>query len=223
MQQLCLINLDRIPADRHDPRAVQGTVRIDEAAGKQGAFGLWITAQGELSAAPLPQPDGIDDPSPGDSERVGALKCIDENGTPTWYVARCGKRLGLNGAAPPLALARLSPGALLSVDHHFWLVANVWQPVPHPAPAELADNLCPVCGEKLSEAPVVPCAGPGCGRWAHLERPEKPDDEEDSKGAGKGKQEETRRHDHERRYGGPFSPLSVHNHARRQKERHIDC
>jgi hypothetical protein len=178
VRQLCLIRLDGGHSGRSSPSRGPQTVRIDESAAREAAFALWIAAPGELCAILLAGKSRRGDRPAGDAAWVASLKCLDDNGTPAWYAAVRGNRLGINGAASPLALTRLLPGALLSVDTAFWLVSHVWRPVPGPAPPEVAELVCPVCGDKLSRAPVVQCPGAGCNRWTHLERPEQPEDKE---------------------------------------------
>jgi hypothetical protein len=196
----------RVQPDR--PAECNGfdSVRIDQDAAGQQLFGLWIDPDGQLSAAPLhdgednsvdnnkdkkkdnkadskrdnnvdESGDG-DEPADGGPELVAGIKCLDEDGTPAWYLAVRGDRLGVNGTTPPLGLVRLEPGSLMSHGRRFWTAAHVWQPEPRGAPEELADQACPVCGLKLSEAPIVQCPGPGCGRRTHLEDPENPDNDD---------------------------------------------
>jgi hypothetical protein len=115
---------------------------------------------------------GCSDPA----DVVGTVKCTIDEGHPSWYVVPRGCRVGINGSAMPLSLARLEPGTLLSVDRRFYQVCILRQVVPGPAPTNMAESPCPVCGEMLSVAPVVRCGGAGCNRWTHLERPDVPDD-----------------------------------------------
>ena len=178
MQQICLYKLASWqPPTKDQPAAAEELVRIDEEVAAETAFGLWHDRAGSLRTAALSgggEAASISEagkPSPP----LAALRCIEEDGTSAWYAAVYSERLGINGTTPPLPLARLEPGALLSIDGHFWLVTSVWQPHPQPAPAEVAASRCPVCGGKLSEAPVVQCPDPNCGRWTHLERPDQPD------------------------------------------------
>jgi hypothetical protein len=93
---------------------------------------------------------------------------------PEWDLITCSEQLAVNGL-PCLPLVALEPGDLLAIGERFWLISSLWQPEAVEAPAELRDKPCPVCGGELGLAPVVQC---GCGRWAHLEKPSAPDDQD---------------------------------------------
>jgi hypothetical protein len=92
-------------------------------------------------------------------------------GSGWWLVPSC-DGLTINGVVP-LPLSALEAGDLLAVGSDWWLVVSQWTAEPAPAPAELADKPCPVCGGTLRLAPVCRCR---CGRYYHLEAPQNPDD-----------------------------------------------
>lgn len=180
MAKLCLIPLGkhrRLVDNRRDNRASlpsREATEIDETNASRTAFGLWMQSSGVLRAGPL---DSIDENSSGPvdgEELLAAIKCCEEDGTPVWHCVPRSSRLGIDGTTP-LSLARVEPGTLLSVDRDFWLLTRLWRPEAKPAPEEIAQLACPVCGDPLSAAPVVECPTPGCGRYTHLERPEEPD------------------------------------------------
>jgi len=152
--------------------------RIAESAAQNDTLGLFALAEGKLAVMVTAKGNGSGrrPKRPKNAELVAELKCRVEDGIAAWYLAPRSQRLQVNGHRP-YPLARLEPGMLLSIGSDFWLVAKVWQPQPRPAPEELADRCCPVCGAKLSIAPVVQCGGPDCGRWTHYERPDEPDGE----------------------------------------------
>jgi hypothetical protein len=89
-----------------------------------------------------------------------------------WLLVRRDRSLQVNGI-PVLPVVTLEGGSLLAADRKRWLVTSVWKPAPRPAPPEVEDVDCPVCGAPLSAAPVVQCP---CGLYMHLERPNQPDD-----------------------------------------------
>jgi hypothetical protein len=130
------------------------------------------TGEYALQCVPLPGDDLPDDSSDSDNNLVAMLRAAGAGDARVWYLIPRNDALGVNGIAPPLGLVQLDPGAVLSLGTRSWLVVSVQQSQPAPAPAELADRDCPVCGGKLSITPVVQC---GCGRWTHLERPDEPD------------------------------------------------
>lgn len=174
MREICFVKLTRCPREDGGRPIGETQARIDERAAMLAPFGLWLDADNRLFARLLAEEAGVERGSENGALLIATLKCLDEDGNPAWYLSPRSRRLGVNGAAPPLPLARLEPGGLLSIDRDFWWISSVWQPKPGPAPAEVADSLCPVCGARLSEAPVVQCPTPHCGRWSHLERGDDP-------------------------------------------------
>jgi hypothetical protein len=178
VREICLLKLTGWRRGDDGQRAGASRVRIDEGAALGAPFGLWLDAGNELAARPLAQRGDADCEAARGATLLATLKCVSEDRHPAWYLVPRSHRLGINGTVPPLPLVRVEPGALLSVDGEFWLVCSVWQPKPGPAPPEVADRPCPVCGGKLGEAPVVQCPTPLCGRWTHLERPDDPRSED---------------------------------------------
>src|SRR5207249_3585639 len=89
---------------------------------------------------------------------------------PLCHVVARHPNLRIDGFAP-LPLATLSPGSLVHLGEASWFVTARWQPAPGPAPPELAERKCPVCGGELKLAPVLQCI---CGRYVHLEKPDAP-------------------------------------------------
>jgi len=122
---------------------------------------LSILSSAELNLAPSEQP-------PTNGTTVADVKLRDSNNGPLGYLIPRQGELRLDGVAP-LTLAMLHPGTLLSIGARRWFVTTQWQPEPSPAPAELAERKCPVCGGELKLAPVVQCT---CGRYYHLEKPD---------------------------------------------------
>src|SRR5438874_1942951 len=107
---------------------------------------LWLSSSEGLAA-------GV---APGDAAPVAELMPLVQGGELSWWLAPRAPELLLNGAMP-LPLAALSPGDLLAVGGRWWYVTVEWVPEMMPAPAELADRPCPVCGGALSLAPVCRC------------------------------------------------------------------
>lgn len=156
------------------------------SAATEKGLGLWLGADGTLQVTPLPSSKKSRvraiNRSSASSHKGRALaaiiKRVTVEGASNWYAVPASDSVGVNGVARPLPLIRLAPGSLFSVGQRFWWVTGVMKPDPQPAPPEIADTLCPICGCKLSAAPVVQCLGPNCGRWTHLERPDEPGSEE---------------------------------------------
>ena len=127
-------------------------------------LGLWTAAGKLMLSADASVPEG---------ERVANFLYRDAaNGNSQWFLSAMSSRLMHNGVRP-LPLAIVEPGDLLAVDDRRWLVTELWQPVPAPAPERIAEKECSVCGGRLKLAPVIQCP---CGRYYHLEHPESPGD-----------------------------------------------
>lgn len=105
---------------------------------------------------------------------VAELRSLDSSAGAAWWLTPRTPSLAVNGV-PPLSLAALDPGDLLSIDSHWWWVSSLWRTEPGPAPPAVADRPCPVCGGPLKAAPVCQCP---CGRFFHLESPENTADEQ---------------------------------------------
>jgi hypothetical protein len=174
MQDLGLLRLN----DRSDVQGGRSSdrnlTRIGEKYARDSVLGLYADLQGGLRIVPMDDARMKQASLPNGGDLVAAVKCLEEDGVPAWYFVARSERLRINGCRRSV-LTRVEPGALLSIDRHFWLASFIWQPLPEPVPVELADSYCPVCGGKLSEAPVVQCPGPNCGRWVHFERPDQPE------------------------------------------------
>lgn len=180
MSGLALLHLKNGSAEAHTAKVEEldgKLTQIPESAARNNALALLAPAKGGLAVvvtAKAKSFSGRRHRRPKDSDLVAEVKCRVEDGAVVWYLVPRSRRLQIDGRRP-YPLARLEPGALLSIDSDFWFVANVWQPRPRPAPEELANRPCPICGATLSVAPVVRCGGHGCGRWTHYERPHEPD------------------------------------------------
>jgi hypothetical protein len=172
MSALGLLHLKSESANAYD--AEDKLTRILESTARIDTLGLFALAKGRLAVVVTKGAGKRRARRPKNAELVAELRCRVEEGVSAWYLVPRSHRLQINGHRP-YPIARLEPGVLLSIDADFWLVAQVWQPQPRPAPEDLADRRCPVCGAKLSVAPVVQCGGPDCGRWTHYERPDEPD------------------------------------------------
>jgi hypothetical protein len=172
MQQLCFLPV--MQASNRSAEQHEIAARIDETKAIDQTFGVWLEGNGALNIAPLHHDRPQNSTEQADcGEVLALLRSEKSSGHQKWYLVTRSGRLGLNGITPPLPVAQLRPGALLSIDQQFWLVSTFWKPQPGPAPPEVADKECPVCGAELAQAPVVQCF---CGRWTHLERPEQADD-----------------------------------------------
>jgi hypothetical protein len=123
---------------------------------------LLVDSQGELTVLPAGEATDL----PG--TLLAEVAARTSGGTPAWWLAPRSASLLVNGLAP-LALTLLAPGDLLAFAAHWWLTVSQWTPQPGPAPAEMAEKPCPVCGMPLNLAPVAQCP---CGRYYHLEKPE---------------------------------------------------
>lgn len=141
-----------------------GAVRVPPPARRGGHLSLHWDGGGSLTIGPA-QHDGAGSGRPG----VMAELWFHAEGTVAgwWLAPRERKSLAINGV-PPLPLAALEPGDLLSVGPAWWLVTSPWAAEPQPAPEELSQRPCPVCGGALGLAPVAQCT---CGRYYHLESP----------------------------------------------------
>jgi hypothetical protein len=126
---------------------------------------LIADADGGLSVRP--SSDVADEPG----TLLAELKSRPSNGSDGWWLAARSRRLTVNGLLP-FALTLLSPGDLLAFDEHWWMTVSEWKAQTQPAPAEMAEKPCPVCGMALNIAPVVQCP---CGRFYHLENAEASD------------------------------------------------
>jgi hypothetical protein len=161
-------------------------VQLATAVAMEKGLGLWCSAAGTLQVKPFPSTKKSrvrtmkrTAPSSRNGRAlVFIVKCVAVEGSLEWYAVPTSDSVGINGLARPLPLIRLEPGSLFSVGQRFWWVTGVRKLDPQPAPPEIADTLCPICGCKLSVAPVVQCLGQNCGRWTHLERPDEPSSEE---------------------------------------------
>jgi len=162
-----------------DARYLAQVVRIDVTSGKQSGLGMWCDKDGTLRVSPL---DGHGRSSGKPTKRRSSrgrkgprlavtVKCVLEDSSAAWYGVPQTTDVGVNSLGRPFPLFRLEPGTLFSVGQHCWWVTEAWQLKPQPAPPEIAESPCPVCGSKLSVAPVVHCPGQNCGRWTHLEQP----------------------------------------------------
>lgn len=99
--------------------------------------------------------------------RPGAIE-----GEYSWWLVPRSPQLLLDGS-PALPLAALDGGMLLMHGGQRWWLSSVWTPRPRPAPASVAKRNCPVCGGELELAPVLQCP---CGRYYHLEDPDRRND-----------------------------------------------
>jgi hypothetical protein len=180
MKHMALVPLGRARSNAAGPRQLEQVVRIDPAAASERLHGLWCGEDGTLQVKRLNRGNGtatksISAASSNGSLLAAAVKCVPEDGLSGWYAVPLCNGTGVNGFAHPLPLFRLAPGTLFSVGQHFWWVTEISHVEPQPAPPDVADSLCPICGSKLSEAPVVQCPGENCSRWTHLEQPQRPD------------------------------------------------
>jgi hypothetical protein len=133
-------------------------VRVPAPGSRGESLCVCVGADGGLEVA---------SPAAGGRAAVAALRFHPSPLGLDWWLVPRHASLAINGVAP-LPLAALEPGDLLSVGPAWWLVASLWEPEPGPAPAELAEKQCPVCGGALALAPVCQCP---CGRYYHLESP----------------------------------------------------
>jgi hypothetical protein len=163
MNNLCLLPVTTSPQSRgsrpshvvHVPTPVQGNTVV----------GLGLDQEGGLAVA-APAASG-ESGSPGRLSLVAELLGQAAQANPSWWLVPRSPALLINGMRP-LPLASLQAGDLLAAGAGSWLVTSQWSPEPLPAPAELADRPCPVCGGALRLAPVCQCP---CGRFYHLESP----------------------------------------------------
>lgn len=159
MRQPTLPEKESPPITRLDP----ASSKLDLfAAGEGECLCLSVTASADAARA-----------RKHDSPALASLHSS-QGDEPAWYLVPRTGQLRVNGQQP-LGLAAISAGDLISVGQNYWLVTRLWSPQRVNAPPELSGKPCPVCSGPLGQpgVQVVQCA---CGRWMHLERPERPGD-----------------------------------------------
>jgi hypothetical protein len=169
MQQIVLVPLNK--RSTVEDRDSEELLMLAERATAQSDYVLLVAREGSLA---VEQADAATRREEQEEQcrRVATLKLAGAGAEKAWYLIPQDDELAVNGFCPPLPLVRLDEGDFLTWGPRAWLVAAYWRPGPGPAPAELAEKRCPVCGGELRLAPVVQCA---CGTWKHLERPDEPE------------------------------------------------
>jgi hypothetical protein len=123
----------------------------------------------------LQGPGGVPQLTPAATRAAAPLAVLQSQKSPAgtqWWLAARSPALAVNGSRP-LPLTALQPGDLVTVGAEIcWLVVEEWAVSPSPAPPDLVNWPCPVCGGELGCAPVAQCL---CGCHAHLEDPAAPD------------------------------------------------
>ena len=146
-------------------RAPAAPLEIDAPASGTVTYLLSFDSSAQLSASATPSPSHRTNSA---QRPLALLHAAGAGLRRAWALRRSAptsrsihrRRCRCNGSIP----VRCSPSAQRSGWHAGWCVRG-----PSPAPAEVADKACPVCGAPLSLAVVVQC--PNCLRWTHLEQP----------------------------------------------------
>lgn len=147
-------------------------VTVQEPLGADSTH-LVVLRDGQLTAVPVDHGGDLMAGVVDSILAIAFLRWCGRRSDPAWFLAPISRRLAVNGW-PPLPLACIAPGDLVSVGERYWFVANLQSPEPTEAPEEMQSQMCPVCGAELGLATVAQCQG--CGRLAHLERPDAPND-----------------------------------------------
>ncbi len=161
MKTFCLHPIRRAVLDSDPP-----LLCISSADCREAPRMVWITKRGRLRSSPAQQVHET-------ARRMARLLYRDAgHGNSQWLFAPLCDEVLHNGIRP-LAIAIIEPGDVLALGEECWFASELWRPAPVPAPENIAEKECSVCGGPLKLAPVIQCP---CGRYYHLEHPETPDD-----------------------------------------------